>query len=398
MALVLGGLVAVLTPPGLPYDEPAHWSTVVYEAAQVRLPVVGDPGTTYEAQMGPGYYVPSALVLALVRGLTHQQVGFYAVRVGWLILIPLLGLLTRALARAAGLGPAASTTASAVIMLSPLMLMMAGSVQNDYLCIVVATATALVAVIHLRRDEGRATHHLLLGALAGLAVLVKPFAMGLLPAIVLAYAMDLRHPWGARVRRATWVCAGFAAVAAWWFLRNLAVYGDLTGRRGVAAAGYHFPSLLQSHVSITAWVESLVSYVFVPTEYDRNVVHAPPVLQVASVALAVTLALLAVTSVARAAARLMRRRELAPPDEVFMWAAVGMTVVGYTVATWTVQGVAPRLAFVVAPLAVVLLLRGSGSAGRLVLVMVVTFFVIVDVWVLAQVTGIPAGPYTITFA
>ena len=57
VSAALGVLYLVAMPPGLPYDEPSHWLNVQYYLEHRRLPVVGDPGVTYEAQMGPVAYV-----------------------------------------------------------------------------------------------------------------------------------------------------------------------------------------------------------------------------------------------------------------------------------------------------------------------------------------------------
>ena len=59
----IGVWLAARVPPGLPYDEPAHWSTVLYYAREHRLPVLGDPGVAYEAQMGPVYYALAGLLV-----------------------------------------------------------------------------------------------------------------------------------------------------------------------------------------------------------------------------------------------------------------------------------------------------------------------------------------------
>jgi hypothetical protein len=53
LSLALGIAYAWIVRPGLPYDEPSDWSTVLYYADHRQMPVLGDPGVTYEAQMGP---------------------------------------------------------------------------------------------------------------------------------------------------------------------------------------------------------------------------------------------------------------------------------------------------------------------------------------------------------
>ena len=38
-----------IVPPGTPYDEPSHFGTVQYYATMHRMPVLGQPGVSYEA-------------------------------------------------------------------------------------------------------------------------------------------------------------------------------------------------------------------------------------------------------------------------------------------------------------------------------------------------------------
>lgn len=67
-ALLAGCAFALVTPAGLPYDEPSHWNTVRYIAANWRLPVLGEPGVTYEAQQTPLYYMMAAPLSLLPNG------------------------------------------------------------------------------------------------------------------------------------------------------------------------------------------------------------------------------------------------------------------------------------------------------------------------------------------
>ena len=54
LGTVIGVWLAFHVPPGLPYDEPAHWSTVLYYAREHRMPVLGDPGVVLRGTDGPG--------------------------------------------------------------------------------------------------------------------------------------------------------------------------------------------------------------------------------------------------------------------------------------------------------------------------------------------------------
>src|SRR4051794_37234578 len=64
-ALVMAALAAafgLFVPHFLDQDEYSYFVTVRFYADHSAMPVLGDPGTSYEGQMGPGYYVPAAIV------------------------------------------------------------------------------------------------------------------------------------------------------------------------------------------------------------------------------------------------------------------------------------------------------------------------------------------------
>ena len=174
-----------MVPPGLPYDEPAHHDNVAFYAAEGRLPVLGQPGVEYEAQMGPVYYVIGALLLRLTGTGDAPFAALELLRLAGLALVPVLGWLTYRLARDLGARDGSAALASGLLVLNPTLLAVAASVQNDYLCLVVAAVAALVALPALRRGGTRRS--LVVGALVGLAVLVKVFAGALLVGLSLIH-------------------------------------------------------------------------------------------------------------------------------------------------------------------------------------------------------------------
>ena len=54
-SLLLGLVYVFAVRPGTPGDEPSHFDTIQFYARHARLPVLGQPGVSYEGQMGPLY-------------------------------------------------------------------------------------------------------------------------------------------------------------------------------------------------------------------------------------------------------------------------------------------------------------------------------------------------------
>jgi 4-amino-4-deoxy-L-arabinose transferase-like glycosyltransferase len=396
LATTLAGALVLAVPAGQPYDEPAHWANVLFYLDQHRMPVVGEPAAQYEAQMGPLYYVLSAVVLA-ATGQGDSESGFYLLRWLWIALVPWLGLGTYRLAHLLTGRRDAALAAAALIVVNPLILAMSASLQNDVLCLALALVSSLAAVGALRASGPGLGAHVLAGALIGLAVLAKLFAIGLLLGLVLGYAVDPRLAWRARARRAGAAVVGCTLVCGWWIVRNVLLYGNLTGRTGTSA-GYSFPPLrLSGPGDLVRWLGSIVSYVFVPTEYYRNALDAPTVAELG----AGILALAAVVLCSVAAWRVFMRggwRAVAVgrPDRAFALATLVVVLVGYAWSAWAIQAIAPRLAFVAAPLAAALvagLLRSR--AGRVLMGATVLMFLAVDVWIIVGTSALAPAPYWI---
>ena len=201
-------------------------------------------------------------------------------------LLPVLVVLTHRLGTLLTSRPAFSVLAAALVATAPLLAAIGGSIQNDYLTFVLIAIVLVLGVTPLRQRDSPVPVHLMLGVLIGVAVLSKIVALALVPALVLAY---LAHPAPAR-RRLTWAlaaAAGLVASCGWWFVRNVLVYGDLTGARGLARIGVAFPPLRIDSVSdLSTFVGGIVSYVYIPVEYYRNVLESPVILRVGAVVLA----------------------------------------------------------------------------------------------------------------
>ncbi len=407
LAAALPAAAALLVPAGLPYDEPAHWSTVRFYAETHRLPELGEPGTTYEAQMPPVYYTLAAPVVAA----RPADDAFAAVRIAGAAMVAVLVWLTVALGRALTGSGATGVLAGLLVAVNPLVAVVGGSVQNDLLATTVATGGALHAVRGLARPQWRPATFAIIGLVLGLAALVKASTVGVPAALLLAIAVAHR-PWHQRAMAMAASALAWIATAGWWFARNVALYGDLTGAAGVRAAGYDFAPLPHNGIgAVVDWVRSLVSYAVAPTEYHRNVVHAPLAVAVLAAALALCAA------VGLGGSLLLRRRDARragptgmgvgrgsgsayllrrEPAWVFAGAAVAATFLGYAVVAWTSQAIAPRVAMVAGPLGAVLLVAGL-RVGRLRVGVVTTLAVgsvLALAWLLAvtRAVGYPWSP------
>jgi hypothetical protein len=390
LAAALGVLFAIRVPLGLPYDEPAHWETVQFYATHHRLPVLGEPGAPYEAQMGPVYYTFAAIVVNLMPTADNTTRAM-ALRLVGVALLPVLVVLTFRLGRLLSPRPAVGILGAALIATMPLLVAIGGSIQNDFLTFVLIALVVVLGIGLLRQRDSPAPVHFLLGVLIGVAVLSKIVALALVPALVLAY---LAHPAGAR-RRLIWVLAagaGFVATSGWWFVRNVLLYGDLTGARGLARLGVSFPPLrLDSLSDVSTLVGSIVSYVYVPVEYYRNLLHSPFLLRVGAVALALLTVLAVTTFAITRRSKLMRIPE--DPGLVFALGSLAFAVLGwllYGVAFWY----APfRLVFQAATVAAVLFAMTTRGRLRLALALsTLVAFVVADVWLAlsaAHISGLP---------
>jgi D-alanyl-D-alanine carboxypeptidase (penicillin-binding protein 5/6) len=71
-----------------------------------------------------------------------------------------------------------------------------------------------------------------------------------------------------------------AVVTAWWFVRNVVLYGDPSASAGVGRLGLSYPRYhLDGLSGVGHIVEELVTYLWLPTEYVRNTIAAPGVLK-----------------------------------------------------------------------------------------------------------------------
>jgi len=154
----------------------------------------------------------------------------------------------------------AAWLAAGLVAFTPEFLFTAGAVSNDNL---VTALTTWGVYLALRSLSGgvRWFQGLALGALAGLAALSKLSGAALLPLFLLVIVLSgrlrcsgplhrgvlWRGRWSSVVGCCLLAALSFSAVTGWWFLRNWALYGDLTGTRPILE-----PFSLRRQVSV--WV------------------------------------------------------------------------------------------------------------------------------------------------
>jgi 4-amino-4-deoxy-L-arabinose transferase-like glycosyltransferase len=131
--------------------------------------------------------------------------------------------------------PGLALGAAAIHAFTPMFVFISGSVNNDNLVVPLSNLALLMLLrLHHRRTwttRQALIRYLELGIVLGLAVLTKTssLALTLLTALVVAVRAVRHRSWG------EFLMGGFAtllpllAIAGWWFVRNLQLYGDLTG-------------------------------------------------------------------------------------------------------------------------------------------------------------------------
>ena len=169
----------------------------------------------YEALQPPLYYWLMAPLMRLAGGLTLAGQVLELRWIGSLIAsltVPLVFQLAWLVFadRGAALGSAA------VVALMPGMALDLARVGNDCLAVVLFTALTVLAVEAVKQDAPR--RDWLLGVVLGLGLLTKAYFLTAVPALALILGKRAWRPFLAA-----------AALAGWWYARNLATTGTLAG-------------------------------------------------------------------------------------------------------------------------------------------------------------------------
>ena len=275
VAVALGTVYAAVVPHGLPYDEPHHWLYVRHVAKHWSLPVLGDPGVTYEAQQGPvayyAYAVVARLTTALGGGESAQFMTARIVGLGWLVACVVLAI--RIVGKALPAAPSQFVALGvAIAYLNPMVVADASSIQND----IPSLALAMLA-IHLAGSEQ--PRHVLVGVALGLALLTK---FTVWPVTLVLGVWTLRQH---GLKAAATLTAAATAVFGWWLIRNVTLYGDMTAASAVERTGVSWPPIGWDGIStVLALGRSVVTFLWLPVEYFRNTIQAPPLIEAIVVA------------------------------------------------------------------------------------------------------------------
>lgn len=275
----MGLLYALVVRPGTPYDEPSHFDIVRYYARFAGLPVVGQPGVSYEGYQTPAYYIVSAVLYRIVR-FAGQEAAFYTVRIaGLALLIPAI-FISYLIARSIfPTNRAIPMTTALFIALNPSVLAIAGSIQNDMLTIVMCIWVTYLSIKWIIEETLSPKHAFILGLLVSLAILTKLTSAFLVVAVPLFMWIRYRRY---AIKHIAVFLTTVVLSTGWWFTRNMIVYGDLTGAKAIKPyfQGTASPISLWKPNELLGWLRSIVADLWLPVEYYRNLVRAPFLLEV----------------------------------------------------------------------------------------------------------------------
>ncbi len=118
----------------------------------------------------------------------------------------------------------------AIATLIPMYVFIGGSINNDNLVIFLGVLLLWLAIRAIRNGFDWPTT-LLIGLIWGLALLSKLSAVLLVVpwGVALLWVSWQRQDWSLLITRAATICGGALLLSGWWFVRNIYLYGELTG-------------------------------------------------------------------------------------------------------------------------------------------------------------------------
>ena len=130
--------------------------------------------------------------------------------------------------------PALALGAAAIHAFTPMVVFISASVNNDNLAVLLSSL-GLWMLVRISNHKSQITNplreYLPLGIVLGLAALTKSQALALAPltALVVTVRAVRRRSWREFVTGGLATALPLLLIAGWWYLRNLRLYGDLTG-------------------------------------------------------------------------------------------------------------------------------------------------------------------------
>ncbi len=270
LAILYGAVTPIFETP----DESTHFAVVQYIARTGRLPVQDPSQPTPWQQEGsqpPLFYLIAAPIADLVPGALdnpyplarnpHAQIGIGLATINhnlfvhtsdeafpWYgaalavhlirLLSTLFGALTivciyRLARRLWPESPGWAALAAGFVALNPMFLFIDASVSNDALITALsAAATLLIFNMFMAEGQSHIRETILLSGIMAAAAIAKVSGLTLYAVAGAALAIALFHrrvTFGqALLHSGIWL-VGFAVIAAWWYMRNIQLYGDPTG-------------------------------------------------------------------------------------------------------------------------------------------------------------------------
>ncbi len=241
----LGAAFAIRTPAWQSPDEPAHYNFIKYVAGHQALPVLqpGDydqaynedftrtPHNTatlsieplrYENYAPPLYYVLAAPIYALTDGWITAIRLFSVALGGTLVVVAyLIGAEVFPDKLQIALGTAA------FVAFVPQHMAMQASVNNDSLAELLIALIVLQSMRLFRSDHASNRKLILLGVTLGLGLLTKATVYYTAVPIVLTALLLYARRYSLRLTHYAFVLIPAVLIPAFWWLRNLGVYGGL---------------------------------------------------------------------------------------------------------------------------------------------------------------------------
>ncbi len=278
----LGATYSIVVPPFEASDELWHYPMVKYIADHWALPVQ-DPGNVgpwrQEGSQPPLYYFVGALATFWINTSDMDQVRHLNPHVdngvatpdgninlivhnpalesfpwrGTVLAVHLVRFLSVLMGTAAVYltylivrevapnEPALALGAAAIHAFTPMYVFISGAVNNDNLVVPLSNLALLILLRLLRKpipasrrpasNPQYPVHYLLLGVVLGLAALTKASSLALtvLTALVVVIRAAQRRSWAEFLIGGLATSLPMLAIAGWWYLRNLRLYGDLSG-------------------------------------------------------------------------------------------------------------------------------------------------------------------------